>query len=76
MRLWISYVAAIAERASRSPRKDFQKQFLYLSKEMRYTSWQDVRDSVLKGFLYDESVDPDTRSWFEDAIRNEELLIT
>jgi hypothetical protein len=76
LRLWISYVAARAERASRSRRTDFQKQFLYLSQVMRYTSWQDVRDSVLRGFLYDESVDPDTPSWFEDAIRNKERLIT
>lgn len=27
---------------------------------MRYTEWEVVRESVLKGFLYDESVDPDT----------------
>ena len=75
LRLWISYVAAIAERASRSPKTEFQRNFLQLSRSMRYTSWQDVRESVLKGFLYDESVDPGTPVWFEGAIRDEERPI-
>jgi hypothetical protein len=70
MRLWISYIAAIAERASGSPNKEFQRYFVQQSREMRYTSWQDVSESVLKGFLYDESVDPDTPGWFDGVIRD------
>jgi hypothetical protein len=75
LRLWISYVAAIAERASRSPKTEYQGYFLQLSRAMRYTSWQDVRESVLKGFLYDESVDPGTPVWFEGAIQDEDWPI-
>jgi len=72
LRLWVLYIGVIAERASWScgwPSKAFHNaNFVQLAKDMGYTSWPGVCE-VLKGFLYEESVDPDASKWFEQAMR-------
>jgi hypothetical protein len=70
LKLWISYVAAIAERASRARGNDFQSGFLSKARSLGHQSWSEVRDRALKSFLCDASVDPDTKAWFDRSMRN------
>lgn len=69
LKLWVSYIAALAERASLAKRSEFQSRFLFGATSLGHRSWAEVRERALKSFLYDESVDPDTGAWFDRAIR-------
>lgn len=71
-RLWILYIGALIERAPHSRLMrlgtSFQAAFILEAKVMGYPSWQAVRDSLLKDFLYDEGMDPEADQWFADAM--------
>ena len=70
LRLWVLYVAAMAERANTAftrPQR-FSVEFLTQASAMRFRSWSQVRDEVLRTFLYDEELDPVGDSWYEHVV--------
>lgn len=60
LRLWALCVAAMVEKATIASGR-LQKitiEFLTQGRTVRYISWRQVRDEVLKMFPYDEDLDP------------------
>jgi hypothetical protein len=60
LRLWVLYVAAMVQRATIASERpqNFAIEFLKQARAMRYTSWRQLRDEVLRLFLYDDELDP------------------
>lgn len=72
-RLWLLYVGTLIERAPHSRLMmlgtSFQTAFVSGAIAMGYPSWQAVRDSLLKDFLYEDDMVPEADLWFANAIR-------
>ena len=74
LRLWVLYVGSLAEQISRAfpASTELQAQFVLQSKELGYSSFHEVRELLLKGFLYDDSRIPraamSLENWFDEAL--------